>query len=78
MEGRAHMEIKATLEKMQELRLATMGMYCIQPILEDEDLQMTSGMPSHQAITMQDDGSLSNPKKAKVKGGVFMTPIMSH
>jgi hypothetical protein len=38
MEGRAHMEIKATLEKMQELRLATMGMYCIQPILEDEDL----------------------------------------
>jgi hypothetical protein len=39
---------------------------------------MTSGMPSHQAIMKQDEGSLSNPKKAKVKGGVFMTPILSH
>ncbi len=78
MEGRAHMKIRATLKKMQELGLATMGMYCVQPILEDEDLQMTSGMPLHEAITRQDDGSLSNPKEAKVKGGVFMTPIMSH
>jgi len=38
MEGRANKEIRATLEKMQELRLAAMGMYCIQPILEDEGL----------------------------------------
>jgi hypothetical protein len=26
----------------------------------------------------QDEGSLSNFKKAKLKGGVFMTPILSH
>jgi hypothetical protein len=25
-----------------------------------------------------DEGSLSNPRRAKVEGGVFMTPILSH
>jgi len=34
---------------------------------------MTSGMPSHQAIMRHD----SNLKRAKLKGGVFMTPILS-
>jgi len=29
MEGRAKLEIRTTLEKMKELGLAAMGMYCI-------------------------------------------------
>jgi len=39
---------------------------------------MISGMPSHQAIMRQDEGPLSNLKREKLKGGVFMTPILSH
>jgi hypothetical protein len=39
---------------------------------------MTSGMPSNKTIMRHDEGSLSNPKRAKVKDNVFMTPIMSH
>ncbi len=52
-------------------------MYCLQPILKDENLWI-SGMPSQQAIMRGDEGSLSNPKRAKVEGGFFMTPTLSH
>jgi hypothetical protein len=55
-----------------------MGMYCLQPILKDEDPWMINGMPSHQAIMRGNEMSLSNSKGAKVEGGVFMTPTLSH
>jgi hypothetical protein len=50
-------------------------MYYVQPILEDEDLWMTNGMPLHHAIMRGDQRSLSNPKRANVKCG---TPWMGH
>ncbi len=55
-----------------------MSMYYVQPILEDEDLWMTNGMPLHHAIMRGYEGSLSNPKGANVKCGAFMTPTLSH
>lgn len=54
-----------------------MSRYCVEPILEDEDPWMTNGMPPHHAIMKGDEGSLSNPKGANVKCGVFMTPTLS-
>jgi hypothetical protein len=49
MEGRANLEIKVELEKMQELKLAAMGMYCLQPILHDGpvDDKLNANSPSH-------------------------------
>jgi hypothetical protein len=54
-----------------------MGMYCLQPILEDEN-PWINGMPSQQAIMRGDERSLSNPKGVKVDCGFFMTPTLSH
>jgi hypothetical protein len=45
MEGRADLEIRVVPKKMQESGLAAMGMYCLHPILRDEDPWMISGMP---------------------------------
>jgi hypothetical protein len=55
-----------------------MGMYYLQPILEDENSWMINGMPSQQAIVRGNERSLSNPKGVKVEGDVFMTPTSSH
>jgi len=53
-------------------------MYYVQFIFKDEDLRMKNGQPSHQAIMKRDEGSLSNLKGVEMKGGVFMTPTLSH
>ncbi len=73
------MEIGAEPKKPQELGLVVIGMYCVHPIFKDEDSRIINGQPPHQAIMKSDEGSLSNPKGVKVKGGVFMTPYtLSH